>query len=70
MAQIPALNGGGHGRAKPVCARLADRDVDRLADLAERQGLLNMSAAVRLAIAAGLDQLDRKRARAGPLRGG
>jgi hypothetical protein len=61
MGQIIAapLNGArGRGPGNICAFRLADRDLDRLLDLAERKGLLNMSAAIRLAVAAGLETLE------------
>jgi hypothetical protein len=63
--QSTAINPHG-GIATPVAVRLADRDLERLAELAEREGLSNVSVAIRLAVSAGLDQFDRRRARRKP----
>ena len=60
MQMAPPLNGARGSGPGNICAvRLAGRDHDRLLDLAERKGLINLSAAIRLAVAAGLDQLER-----------
>jgi hypothetical protein len=62
MGQIIAapLNGArGRGPGNICAFRLADRDLDRLAELVRREDLLNMSAGIRLALSAGLDELER-----------
>jgi hypothetical protein len=50
-------------------ARLPHADARRLAELAAREGL-NTSQAIRLVVAAGLDQLEGRRARTRPPEGG
>jgi hypothetical protein len=59
MTQIAApLNP--EGPSTPVAVRLGDADLDRLADLIARKGCLNRSAAFRLVLSAGFDQLEGK----------